>query len=62
MVNNITEIAEKLKIELSQLSIQDRVELAYFLTHSLEKIIKDDVEVAGDKELTRRLNEVYFRF
>jgi hypothetical protein len=62
MVNNMTEITEKLKIELSQLSIQDRAELAYFLIHSLE----ESVEVAWDKELTRRLdeimNEVYFRF
>jgi putative addiction module component (TIGR02574 family) len=58
MVQNMTEIAEKLKIELSQLSIQDRAELAYFLIHSLEESIDDDVEVGWDRELTRRLDEI----
>jgi hypothetical protein len=54
----MTEITEKLKIELSQLSIQDRVEIAYFLIHSLEKSMDDNVEVTWDKELTRRLDEI----
>ena len=57
MVHKMTEITEKLKIELSQLSIQDRVEIAYFLIHSLEKSMDDNVEVTWDKELTRRLIE-----
>ena len=61
MVKNMTEIAEKLKVELSQLSIQDRAELAYFLIHSLEESIDDDVEVAWDRELTRRLDEILDR-
>ncbi len=58
MVNNMTEIAEKLKIELSQLSIQDRAELAYFLIHSLGESIDDNVEVAWDRELAKRLDEI----
>ena len=58
MVHKMTEITEKLKIELSQLSIQDRVEIAYFLIHSLEKSMDDNVEVTWDKELTRRLDEI----
>lgn len=58
MVHKMTEITEKLKIELSQLSIQDRVEIAYFLIHSLEESIDDDVEVAWDRELTGRLDEI----
>jgi hypothetical protein len=58
MVQNMTEIAEKLKVELSQLSIKDRAELAYFLIHSLEESKDDDVEVAWDRELTGRLDEI----
>lgn len=54
----MTEIAEKLKIELSQLSIKDRAELAYFLIHSLDEGMDDDIEAAWDKELTRRLDEI----
>lgn len=54
----MTEIAEKLKVELSQLSIKDRAELAYFLIHSLEESIDNDVEVAWDAELTGRLDEI----
>jgi len=56
----MTEIAEKLKVELSQLSIKDRAELAYFLIHSLEESRDDDVEVGfgWDAELTGRLDEI----
>ena len=38
--------SEKLKIELSQLSVQERAELAYFLIHSLDKDVDHDVEIA----------------
>jgi hypothetical protein len=34
----MTEAAERLKLELSQLSVKDRAELAYFLIHSLEVV------------------------
>ena len=54
----MTETAEKLKIELSQLSIKDRAELAYFLIHSLDDEVDDDVESAWDVELTRRMQEI----
>jgi hypothetical protein len=39
----MTEIAERLKLELSQLSIEDRAELAYFLIHSLDEAVEEDV-------------------
>ena len=54
----MTETAEKLKIELSQLSMQERAELAYFLIHSLDEDVDDNVESAWDAELTRRMQEI----
>ena len=54
----MTETAEKLKIELSQLSIAERAELAYFLIHSLDEEIDYDIESAWDIELTRRIQEI----
>jgi putative addiction module component (TIGR02574 family) len=55
----MTETAEKLKIELSQLSTQERAELAYFLIHSLDEDVDDGVESAWDIELTRRMQEIH---
>lgn len=54
----MTETAEKLKVELSQLSVQERAELAYFLIHSLDEDVDDDVEVAWDAELAQRMQEI----
>lgn len=54
----MTETAEKLKLELSQLSTKERAELAYFLIHSLEQEADDDVESTWDTELTRRMQEI----
>lgn len=54
----MTEIAEKLKLELSRLSVEDRAELAYFLIHSLDEGIDDEIEIAWDTELTKRLQEI----
>jgi putative addiction module component (TIGR02574 family) len=56
----MTEIAERLKIELSQLSAEDRAELAYFLIHSLDEEIDIDydAERAWKIELTRRMQEI----
>jgi putative addiction module component (TIGR02574 family) len=54
----MTETAEKLKIELSQLSTKERAELAYFLIHSLDEEVDYDVESAWDIELTRRMQEI----
>lgn len=54
----MTETAQKLKIELSQLSIKERAELAYFLIHSLDEEVDDDAESAWDVELTRRMQEI----
>ena len=50
----MTETAEKLKLELAQLSAQDRAELAYFLIHSLDGESDGDVE----SELTQRMNSI----
>lgn len=55
----MTKTAEKLKQELSQLSAQERAELAHFLIHSLDEDIDDDVEAAWDVELTKRLSEIH---
>ncbi len=54
----MTETAEKLKIELSHLSTQERAELAYFLIHSLDEDVDDDAEIAWDAELARRMQEI----
>jgi len=54
----VTETAEKLKVELLQLSTQERAELAYFLLHSLEEEAEPDVESAWDAELTSRMQEI----
>ncbi|GAB1538709.1 hypothetical protein NUACC21_13730 [Scytonema sp. NUACC21] len=55
----MTETAEKLKLELSQLSLQERAELAHFLIHSLDEGVNDDVETAWDTELTQRLEDIH---
>jgi putative addiction module component (TIGR02574 family) len=54
----MTETAEKLKIELSQLSLKERAELAYFLIHSLDEAIDEDVKSAWDVELTQRMQGI----
>jgi hypothetical protein len=54
----MTKTAETLKIELAQLSVQDRAELAYFLIHSLDEGVDDNVLDAWDRELTQRLAEI----
>jgi putative addiction module component (TIGR02574 family) len=50
--------AEALKQELSQLSKQDRAEIAYFLIHSLDEDNDDNITEAWDQELTQRLAEI----
>ncbi len=55
----MTEIAEKLKLELSQLSIQERAELAHFLIHSLDGEIDENIEARWDVELERRMQEIH---
>jgi putative addiction module component (TIGR02574 family) len=54
----MTETAEKLKIELSQLPTAERAELAYFLIHSLDEEVNYDVESAWDVELKQRMQEI----
>jgi putative addiction module component (TIGR02574 family) len=55
----MTKTAETLKLELAQLPIQDRAELAYFLIHSLDEDVDDHVLDAWDRELTQRLAEIH---
>jgi len=55
----MTQIAEKLKSELSQLSAQERAELAHFLIQSLEEDVDHDVEAVWDTELTKRLEDIH---
>ena len=54
----MTEIAERLKSELTQLPSQDRAELAHFLIESLDEEADSDAETAWDAELMRRADEV----
>ncbi|MBN3926589.1 addiction module protein [Nostoc sp. NMS4] len=54
----MSETAEKLKLELSQLSAKERAEIAYFLIHSLDEGIDDNLETTWDMELTQRLEDV----
>ena len=54
----MTETAEKLKVQLSQLSTQERAELAHFLIHSLDDGEDADAEAAWDTELARRMAEI----
>lgn len=54
----MTETAERLKNELSHLSIQDRAELASFLIHSLDGEVDEDIDTAWDTELTQRMQEI----
>lgn len=54
----MTETAEKLKLELAQLSTEERAELARFLIHSLDEEFDHDVESIWDVELTRRMQGI----
>ncbi|MBW4443471.1 MAG: addiction module protein [Plectolyngbya sp. WJT66-NPBG17] len=54
----MTETAEKLKIGLSQLSVKERAEPAYFLIHSLDEEADSDVESTWNNELMRRVQEI----
>jgi putative addiction module component (TIGR02574 family) len=54
----MTEIAERLKTELSQLAAGDRAELAYYLIRSLDEGDDGDVQSAWETELERRWQEM----
>ncbi|MEA5594270.1 addiction module protein [Rivularia sp. UHCC 0363] len=53
----MSETAEKFKLELSQLSTKERAEIAYFLIHSLDEDVDDNLD-AWDTELTQRLEDI----
>jgi Putative addiction module component len=55
---NMTETAEKLKLQLSHLSIQERAEIALFLIHSLDENVDQDIESAWDAESAQRTQEI----
>jgi len=55
----MTKTAENFKVELAQLPVQDRAELAYFLIHSLDEGVDDNVFDDWDRELIQRLAEIY---
>jgi len=50
--------AEKIRTELSNLSEEDRAELAQFLIASLDEGADSDAEAAWDAELERRAEEI----
>ncbi len=54
----MTETAEKLKLALSHLSLQERAEIASFLIHSLDENADQDIESAWDAELAQRTQEI----
>jgi putative addiction module component (TIGR02574 family) len=54
----MTETAARLKAQLSQLSLQERAELAHFLLHSWDEGVDADAEAAWDTELARRMAEI----
>ena len=54
----MSETAERMKLELAQLSPRDRAELAHFLIHSLDEEVDPDTEAAWDAELARRMAEI----
>jgi putative addiction module component (TIGR02574 family) len=56
---NMTETAEKLKLELSQLSTHERAKIASFLIHSLDENVDQDIESAWDAELAQRTREIH---
>jgi hypothetical protein len=54
----MTETAEKLKTALSQLSQQDRAEIASFLIHSLDQDVDPEAEAAWDNEIAARMQQI----
>ncbi len=54
----MTELAERLKVELLQLAGEDRAELAYHLLRSLDEQGEDDVRAAWEAELEPRWQEM----
>lgn len=54
----MTETAERLKSELSHLSLQERAELASFLILSLDEEVDAEAEAAWDAELAQRMEEI----
>ncbi len=54
----MTEIAEKLKAELSRLAAEDRAELAYCLIRSLDDADEGDVQSAWEAELEQRWQDM----
>ena len=54
----MTEIAERLKAELLNLSTEDRAELAYTLIRSLDEDDDADAEAAWQAELERRWEQM----
>ena len=54
----MTEIAEKLKAELSRLAAEDRAELAYYLIRSLDDEDEGNVQSAWETELEQRWQDM----
>lgn len=54
----MTEYVEQLKCQLSQLSVQERAELAHFLIRSLDDDTDVEGESAWDAELLGRMKEI----
>jgi Putative addiction module component len=54
----MTETAERLKTALSQLSHQERAEIATFLIHPLDQDLDPEAEAAWDAEISARMQQI----
>jgi putative addiction module component (TIGR02574 family) len=54
----MTDIAEKLKVELSQLAVEDRAELAYYLIRSLDDEDEGSIQSAWEADLEQRWQDM----
>jgi putative addiction module component (TIGR02574 family) len=54
----MTDAAEKLRLQLSQLPQEDRAALAHYLIHSLDEGEDEGWEAAWDAELAKRLEDI----
>ena len=54
----MTDVAERIKREVSTLSAAERAELVHYLLQTLDEGADEDAEAAWDAELARRAEEI----
>src|SRR5580692_6757495 len=55
---SMSEVAERLRLELAELSVTERAELAHYLIHSLDEETEEATGPAWEAELDRRWHEI----